>query len=81
MVAFQQEMKYNRKSGTSFGEVDLVKYAESFGAKGLRVNHPSELVSVMEEAWKTEGPVIVDVPIDYSDNITLGKEVHLDQLN
>ncbi len=81
MVAFQQEMKYKRKSGTSFGEVDLVKYAESFGAKGLRVNHPSELVAVMEEAWKTEGPVIVDVPIDYSDNITLGKEVHLDQLN
>jgi len=81
MVAFQQEMKYKRKSGTSFGEVDLVKYAESFGAKGLRVNHPSELISVMEEAWQTEGPVIVDVPIDYSDNITLGKEVHLDQLN
>jgi acetolactate synthase-1/2/3 large subunit len=81
MVAFQQEMKYKRKSGTSFGEVDLVKYAESFGAKGLRVNHPSELVAVMEEAWQTEGPVIVDVPIDYSDNITLGKEVHLDQLN
>jgi len=81
MVAFQQEMKYNRKSGTSFGEVDLVKYAESFGAKGLRVNHPSELISVMEEAWQTDGPVIVDVPIDYSDNITLGKEVHLDQLN
>jgi acetolactate synthase-1/2/3 large subunit len=81
MVAFQQEMKYKRKSGTSFGEVDLVKYAESFGAKGLRVNHPSELIAVMEEAWQTEGPVIVDVPIDYSDNITLGKEVHLDQLN
>lgn len=61
--------------------MDLVKYAESFGAKGLRVNHPSELIAVMEEAWQTEGPVIVDVPIDYSDNITLGKEVHLDQLN
>ncbi|ASI36104.1 acetolactate synthase AlsS [Exiguobacterium sp. N4-1P] len=81
MVAFQQEMKYKRKSGTSFGDVDLVKYAESFGAKGLRVNHPSELVAVMEEAWKTEGPVIIDVPIDYSDNAALGKEVHLDQLN
>ena len=81
MVAFQQEMKYKRISGTSFGDVDLVKYAESFGAKGLRVNHPSELVAVMEEAWKTEGPVIIDVPIDYSDNAALGKEVHLDQLN
>lgn len=81
MVAFQQEMKYKRKSGTSFGDVDLVKYAESFGAKGLRVNHPSELAAIMDEALATEGPVIVDVPIDYRDNIALGEQVHLDQLN
>lgn len=81
MVAFQQEMKYKRKSGTSFGDVDLVKYAESFGAKGLRVNHPSELAAIMDEALATDGPVIVDVPIDYRDNIALGEQVHLDQLN
>jgi acetolactate synthase-1/2/3 large subunit len=35
----------------------------------------------MDEALATEGPVIVDVPIDYLDNIALGVQVHLDQLN
>ncbi|MFB8735994.1 thiamine pyrophosphate-dependent enzyme [Bacillus sp. SL00103] len=32
MVAFQQEMKYDRTSCVEFGQIDLVKYAESFGA-------------------------------------------------
>lgn len=50
MVAFQQMMKYGRTSATEFGDVDLVKYAESFGALGLRVNTPDELEEVLKEA-------------------------------
>ena len=38
MVEFQEEMKYGRSSGVDFGPVDFVKYAESFGAKGYRVD-------------------------------------------
>lgn len=30
MVAFQQQIKYGRTSGVKFGDVDVVKYAESF---------------------------------------------------
>ena len=50
MVAFQQMMKYGRTSATEFGDVDLVKYAESFGALGLRVNTPDELEGVLKSA-------------------------------
>ena len=39
MVEFQEEMKYKRSAGVEFGPVDYVKYAESFGAKGLRVTN------------------------------------------
>ena len=68
MVRFQEELKYNRAAGVKFGEVDVVKYAQSFGAAGLRVNKPSELNQVMAKAFKTHGPVVVDVPVDYSHN-------------
>jgi len=34
MVATQEVLKYGRKSGIDFGPVDLVKYAEAFGATG-----------------------------------------------
>ncbi|MFJ8527574.1 acetolactate synthase AlsS [Bacillus sp. NPDC094106] len=81
MVAFQQMMKYGRTSATEFGDVDIVKYAESFGAIGLRVNSPEELEGVLQEAMKAEGPVIVDIPIDYRDNIKLSEKLLPNQLN
>ncbi len=81
MVAFQQMMKYGRTSATEFGDVDLVKYAESFGALGLRVNTPDELEGVLREALEAEGPVIIDIPIDYRDNIKLSEKLLPNQLN
>ena len=81
MVAFQQMMKYGRTSATEFGDVDIVKYAESFGAIGLRVNRPEELEGVLQEAMKAEGPVVVDIPIDYRDNIKLSEKLLPNQLN
>ncbi|BCA85792.1 acetolactate synthase [Enterococcus saigonensis] len=80
MVEFQEEMKYNRSSGVHFGSVDFVKYAEAFGAKGLRATTKSELESAIQEGLSTQGPVIIDIPIDYTDNKELGKTVLPDQL-
>lgn len=80
MVKFQEEMKYNRSSGVDFGPVDFVKYAEAFGAKGVRVHSQAEFAAVLEEGMQTEGPVIIDVPVDYSDNQELGKTLLPDQL-
>ncbi|HAP3879860.1 TPA: acetolactate synthase AlsS, partial [Enterococcus faecalis] len=80
MVKFQEEMKYNRSSGVDFGPVDFVKYAEAFGAKGVRVHSQTEFAAALEEGMQTEGPVIIDVPVDYSDNQELGKTLLPDQL-
>lgn len=74
MVAFQQEMKYDRTSCVEFGQIDLVKYAESFGATGLRVNSPEELSTVLQKGINIEGPVIIDIPIDYQDNPDLASQ-------
>ena len=79
MVEFQEEMKYDRSSGVHFGPVDFVKYAEAFGAKGLRATSKAELETAIQEGLATEGPVIIDIPIDYSDNKELGKTILPDQ--
>ncbi|WP_262316171.1 acetolactate synthase AlsS [Lacticaseibacillus parakribbianus] len=79
MVKFQEEMKYGHAAGTSFGPVDFVAYAESFGAKGLRVNRPEDLAAVLDEAFAADGPVVVDIPVDYSDNPSLGAAMLEDQ--
>ncbi|MDM7538736.1 acetolactate synthase AlsS [Leuconostoc mesenteroides] len=76
MVKFQEEMKYNGQSaGVKFGNIDLVKYAESFGAKGLRVETPDDLDTVLDEAFSTQGPVVVDISVDYSHNYELGSQL------
>ncbi|MHA3066636.1 acetolactate synthase AlsS [Lacticaseibacillus saniviri] len=79
MVKFQEEMKYGESAGVKFGPVDFVKYAESFGATGLRVDDPADLGKVLDQAFATDGPVIVDVPVDYSDNESLGQAMLADQ--
>ncbi len=79
MVEFQEKMKYQRASGVEFGPVDFVKYAEAFGAKGIRATSVEELEKALEEGFATEGPVIIDIPIDYRDNEKLGETILPDQ--
>ncbi len=78
MVEFQAEKKYGRAAGVSFGPVDFVTYAESFGAKGYRVHTKAEFETVLAQAMaesQTSGPVLIDIPIDYKDNLSLGETI------
>lgn len=80
MVKFQEEMKYPQAAGVKFGNVDIVKYAESFGATGLRVNKPADLTKILSQAFNIDGPVVVDVPVDYSNNKELAANLIDSQL-
>ena len=42
---------------------DLVKFAESFGAVGMRANDPKELATLLPLALDSQAPVIIDVPV------------------
>ncbi|SUP52735.1 Acetolactate synthase, catabolic [Weissella viridescens] len=76
MVKFQEEKKYDGQSaGVKFANIDIVKFAEANGAKGLRVESPEQLDAVLDEAFATEGPVVVDIPVDYSHNYELAELV------
>jgi len=81
MVEFQEVDKYGRSSGVDLGGVDFVKYAEAFGAKGLRVSRSSELEAVMKEALSHQGVCVVDIEIDYSHNSELMKNVIQDNIS
>jgi len=66
MVAQWQRMFYGgRCSHTNLkgGHTDFVKLAEAMGVRGLRVTKPADLSSMLEEAWATPGPVVVDIQI------------------
>jgi acetolactate synthase I/II/III large subunit len=76
MVAVQEEAKYVRPSGTTFGPVDPVKYAEAFGARGFMIKSPDQIASVLKQAFDTPGPVLIGVQVDYRDNHKLFEQVN-----
>ncbi|WEM63819.1 acetolactate synthase AlsS [Streptococcus parauberis] len=77
MVEFQEEMKYGRSSGVQLGDVDFVKYAEAFGAKGYRADSAEAFKDILAKAIaeSINGPVLIDIPIDYKDNVKLGETI------
>jgi acetolactate synthase-1/2/3 large subunit len=81
MVRFQEVAKYGRASGVEFGPVDVVRLAESFGAKGLRIERPDEIAPTLKAALAMDGPVVVGIPVDYRDNHLLMEMVHPHVLN
>jgi acetolactate synthase I/II/III large subunit len=71
MVRQWQEVFYDK----NYSEVemqfqpDFVRLAESFGATGLRADHPSKLTEVLEKGLATEGTVVMDVIVSQEDNV------------
>jgi acetolactate synthase-1/2/3 large subunit len=81
MVVIQEMAKYGRLSGVKLGPVDVVGFAEAFGAKGLRIERPEEISSTLKKALAMQGPVIIGIPVDYRDNHRLMETVHLEALD
>ncbi len=75
MVLEQQHLKYKRDTAVHFGHINLVKFAESFGAHGFKIDDPKEIIPTLKKALQIPGPVIIEVSIDYSENLELFKTV------
>ncbi len=75
LIEWHQNRKFGRSSHISFTNPDFVKYAESFGAKGYRVESARELVPTLRQALADDTVVIVDCPVDYSENMKLTEKL------
>ncbi len=69
MIRWKQAVDDFPDFGLTFGNPDFVRYAEAYGAKGSRVTSAEALVPVLEAAFAGGGVHLVDVPIDYADNM------------
>ena len=75
LIKWHQMRKLGRASHIDFTNPDFVKYAESFGAKGYKVNSAEELVPTLKQAIADDTVVIIDCPVDYSENMKLTEEL------
>ncbi|MGH8008291.1 MAG: acetolactate synthase large subunit [Candidatus Binatia bacterium] len=70
LIGWKQEAQFGREAFVKFGNPDFVRYAESFGATGYRVEAADDLPWILHEAFLQPGPVVIDCPVDYQENLT-----------
>ncbi len=75
LIKWHQLRNFGRPSNISFTNPDFVKYAESFGAKGYKVESAEDLLPTLKQAIADDTVVIVDCPVDYSENMKLTEKL------
>jgi acetolactate synthase-1/2/3 large subunit len=76
MIKWKQLNYGFQNFGLDYGNPDFVKYAESYGANGHRVESADGLKPLLEHCHSTPGVHLIDCPIDYSENDhILNKEI------
>ncbi|NDV92942.1 acetolactate synthase large subunit [Alteromonas sp. 345S023] len=68
MIKWKQAHMHFDEFGLDYQNPDFVKYAQSYGAQGWRVESADGLIPLVEKCLSTPGVHIVDCPVDYSEN-------------
>ncbi|MFT6793408.1 MAG: acetolactate synthase-1/2/3 large subunit [Rubritalea sp.] len=76
MIQWKQSDMGFDNYGLDYGNPDFVKYIESYGGKGWRIDAAHKLQSQIEACLAQPAVHLIDVPVDYSlNNETLNKTI------
>jgi acetolactate synthase-1/2/3 large subunit len=68
MIRWKQSAMKLQDFGLEFGNPDFVMYANSYGAKGHRVETTESFLPLIKKCFKEGGVHLIDLPVDYSEN-------------
>ncbi|MBV9351030.1 MAG: acetolactate synthase large subunit [Mycobacterium sp.] len=71
LIEWKMDLELGDHYYVSFGNPDVVSYAESFGAKGYRISSAGELLPTLKTALDDDGVSLIACPVDYSENLRL----------
>jgi len=71
LIEWHQERRFGHSNDVAFGNPDFVALAQSFGARGFRVEHAADLLPTLNEAATCGTVAVVDCPVDYAENMRL----------
>ena len=71
LIEWKMDLELGAHYYVKFGNPDVVTYAESFGAKGYRINSAEELLPTLKAALDDDGVSLICCPVDYSENLRL----------
>jgi acetolactate synthase-1/2/3 large subunit len=68
LIKWKSMKKFGASFGVDFTNPDFIKVAEGFGAVGMRLKSADEFELMLRDALTRDVPVIIEIPIDYSEN-------------
>jgi acetolactate synthase-1/2/3 large subunit len=75
LIKWHQLRRFGRETSIGFNNPDFVAYAQSFGAKGYRIEHAEQLLPTLKQAISDNTVVLIDCPVDYSENMKLTEKL------
>jgi len=71
LIDWKQRNEFGRPFGVEFGNPDFVDLARSFGMPAFRADGSAGMAASLRDALAVDGPALVEVPIDYRENLRL----------
>jgi acetolactate synthase-1/2/3 large subunit len=71
LIKWKMDLELGESYDIAFGNPDFVAYAESFGARGYRIESAGELLPTLERALSEDTVSVIACPVDYSANLQL----------
>ena len=71
LIKWKQMNQFGRPANVDFTNPDFITYAESFGAKGYRIERATDLLPTLQEALSNDVVSVIDCPVDYGENLKL----------
>ena len=76
LIKWKQQNGFGGKhSDLAFNNPDFEALASSFGMWGKKVSSTDQIIPLLEEAFSQEGPALISVPVDYSENMKLSERL------
>jgi acetolactate synthase I/II/III large subunit len=74
LIEWKQINQFGKASYVKFSNPDFVKFAESMGLKGYRVESATDLIPTLKTALEQDVPTVIDCPVDYEENIRFSQK-------
>ncbi len=75
LIEWKQMNQFGRTSHVKFNNPDFIQLAQSFGAKGYRIEQADQLLPTLRQALNDDAVSIIDCPVDYSENLRLTEKL------
>jgi acetolactate synthase I/II/III large subunit len=71
LIKWKMDLELGASYDIEFGNPDFVAYAESFGARGYRIESAGELLPTLNQTLADDTVSVIACPVDYSANLQL----------